>query len=81
MACSFGGVALLSVVPNLATARGTVHVRLICAFTFIPHACVCVRVVGEGAGIQVPQSVRQHLVRQASVTAPRGKAAYCGHEP
>ncbi|TNN76544.1 Cytosolic acyl coenzyme A thioester hydrolase [Liparis tanakae] len=30
---------------------------------------------------QVPQSVRQHLVRQASVTAPKGEAAYCGHEP
>lgn len=43
------------------------------------HACTCVW--GEAVQIQVPQSVRQHLVRQASVTAPQGKAAYCVHEP
>lgn len=69
----------LFLVCNLATVRRTVHALLIHMLTFILHACV--RVVGEEARIQVPQSVRQHLVRQASVMAPQGKAAYCGHEP
>lgn len=41
---------------------------------------VCVR-WGRRQSTKVPQSVRQHLVRQASVTDPQGKAAYCGHEP
>lgn len=50
-----------------------------CIYVFVFIPCECV--LGEEASIQVPQSVRQHLVRQASVTAPQGKAAYCGHEP
>lgn len=49
------------------------------SYLFHMHVCVCA--LGEEARIQVPQSVRQHLVRQASVMAPQGKAAYCGHEP
>lgn len=54
-----------------------------CVFVFMhsySHTCeICV--LGEEASIQVPQSVRQHLVRQDSVTPPEGKAAYCGHKP
>lgn len=58
--------------------RRTVSMLLDYAFIFFPHACMC---IGEEARIQVPQSVRQHLVRQASVIAPQGKAAYCVHKP
>lgn len=69
----------LFLVCNLATVRCTVHTLLIYTYIFFLHASV--HVVGEDARIQVPQSVRQHFVRQASVMAPQGKAAYCGHEP
>lgn len=56
----------------------------LCACFLLMHSYLFhmrVFVLGEEARIQVPQSVRQHLVRQASVMAPQGKAAYCGHEP